>query len=80
MKFPSSMRGSCCNNETGLLYKHCDTNDAAFKVRGILIDEPLRERLIEKGHEWAFTFSWERNTREILEYLQGISAVKHGSK
>ena len=45
---------------------------SASKVRNILTDEPLRNRLVEKGHEWANTFSWERNTREILDYLQEI--------
>jgi len=68
----TGLRDSCRDNETGLLYKHCDIADAASKVRSILTDEPLRERLVQKGHEWATTFSWECNTREILEYLQEI--------
>lgn len=68
----TGLRDSCRDNETGLLYKHCDIDDAASKVRNILADEPLRNRLVEKGHEWANTFSWERNTREIHDYLQEI--------
>ncbi len=68
----TGLRDSCRDNETGLLYKHCDIDDAAFKIRSILTDEPLRERLVETGYEWASRFSWERNTREILEYLQEI--------
>ena len=76
----TGLRDSCRDNETGLLYKHCDIADAASKVQKILADESLRTRLVEQGHEWANTFSWERNTREILEYLQEIIAAKHGSK
>jgi len=63
---------SCRDNETGLLYKHCDIKDGAAKVRQILTDDALRGRLVEKGFEWAGGFSWERNTREILEYLQEV--------
>jgi glycosyltransferase involved in cell wall biosynthesis len=68
----TGLRDSCRDNETGLLYRHCDLEDAAAKVRKILTDEPLRTRLVKQGHEWANTFSWERNTREILDYLQEI--------
>jgi len=68
----TGLRDSCRDNETGLLYSHCDIDDAASKVHNILTDEPLRNRLVEKGHEWANTFSWERYTREIHDYLQEI--------
>jgi glycosyltransferase involved in cell wall biosynthesis len=75
----TGLRDSCRDNETGLLYKHCDIDDAASKVRKILTDEPLRKRLVKKGHEWANTFSWERNTREILDYLQEIIDANNGA-
>ncbi len=68
----TGLRDSCRDNETGLLYKHCDIDDAASKVRQILTDEPLRDRLVKKGQDWAKTFSWERNSREIIDYLQEI--------
>ncbi|MEA2069278.1 MAG: glycosyltransferase family 4 protein [Verrucomicrobiota bacterium] len=75
----TGLRDSCRDNETGLLYTHCDIDDAASKVRNILTDEPLRNRLVEKGYEWAGGFSWERNTREILEYLQEIIDAGKGA-
>lgn len=68
----TGLRDSCRDNETGLLYKHCDISNAASKVRDILTDESLRERLVQNGYKWAGGFSWERNTREILEYLHEI--------
>ncbi len=68
----TGLRDSCRDNENGLLYKHCDIEDGASKVRKILTDDTLRERLVKKGYEWGGSFSWERNTREILEYLQEI--------
>ena len=49
-----------------------DVDDAAEKIRIILTDESLRNRLVEQGYEWAGSFSWERNSREILDYLQEI--------
>ena len=68
----TGLRDSCRDNENGLLYKHCDVDDGAAKVRQMLTDDALRQRLVEKGYEWGGSFSWERNTREILEYLQEI--------
>ena len=68
----TGLRDSCRDNETGLLYKHCDIADAASKVRKILTDELLRGRLVKNGLKWASSFSWERNTREILDYLREI--------
>lgn len=71
---------SVIDGETGLLYNHCDINDAASKVRSVLTNEPLRDRLVEKGRGWASTFSWERNTREILEYLHEMIGTESISK
>lgn len=68
----TGLRDSCRDHETGLLYRHCDVDDGAEKVRSILTDETLCRRLVKKGYEWGRSFSWERNTREILEYLEEI--------
>ncbi len=68
----TGLRDSCRDEETGLLYRHCDLEDAAGKVRRILSDDGLRARLTQGGLEWASTFSWERNTQEILQYLKQI--------
>ncbi|MDF7798960.1 glycosyltransferase family 4 protein [Pontiellaceae bacterium B1224] len=72
----AGLRDSCRDNENGLLYNYCDIEDGASKVRKILTDEALRERLVAKGCEWGNSFSWERNSREILDYLQEILAAQ----
>ena len=68
----TGLRDSCRDNETGLLYKHCNIDDGVAKVRQMLTDDVLRQRLVEQGLQWASGFSWERNSREILDYLQEI--------
>jgi glycosyltransferase involved in cell wall biosynthesis len=68
----TGLRDSCRDEETGLLYKHCDLEDAVSKVRRILSDDDLRTQLTQAGLHWAGSFSWERNTREILHYLEEI--------
>jgi glycosyltransferase involved in cell wall biosynthesis len=75
----TGLRDSCRDNETGLLYKHCDIDDAASKIQKILTDKPLRDRLVKKGYEWANTFSWERNSQEILALLEKISTTHRKS-
>lgn len=68
----TGLRDSCRDNENGLLYKYCDIDDGASKVRKILTDDALRKRLVARGYEWGNSFSWERNTHEILECLKEI--------
>lgn len=63
---------SVIDGESGLLYDYCDVEDAATKVRRVLADPELAGRLSANGLRRAAEFSWERNTREILEYLQEI--------
>lgn len=41
--------------------------DIARGIREALLDEPLREELIRKGHAQAAKFSWERTARAVLE-------------
>jgi len=70
---------SVIDDKTGLLYKYCDVDDAASKIRQILTDEPLRGRLVEKGRGWASGFCWERNTLEIIDYLKEIIEAHCGA-
>src|SRR5262245_35753986 len=41
--------------------------DIARGIRDVLLDEPLRERLMQLGPDRARRFSWERTAREVLE-------------
>ncbi len=68
----AGLHDSCRDNETGLLYQHCNIEDGASKIRRILMDGALRDRLVEKGCEWAGGFSWDRSARETMAYLREI--------
>ncbi len=69
---------SVVDGKTGLLYRFGDLDDAAAKVRAVLADPSLACRLVEQGLEWAAGFSWERNSREMLAYLEEI--VREGGR
>ena len=56
--------------ETGLLYRYDDVADAAAKVRRVLMDENLCQRLTAAGLERAGEFSWDRNSEEMLALLK----------
>jgi glycosyltransferase involved in cell wall biosynthesis len=61
---------SVVDGESGLLYRYDDVADAAAKVRQVLLDEGLCERLRDRGLERAGEFSWDRNTEEMLALLK----------
>ncbi len=45
---------------TGLLARHGDVEDLADKLRRVVEDEQLRDRLADAGHQHSLAFSWER--------------------
>ena len=61
---------SVVDGESGLLYRYDDVADAAAKVRQVLLDEGLCERLRDRGLERAGEFSWDRNSEEMLALLK----------
>jgi glycosyltransferase involved in cell wall biosynthesis len=48
--------------------------DIARGIRDVLLDEPLRAKLIRRGREQASRFSWERTARQVLEIYQEAAA------
>jgi glycosyltransferase involved in cell wall biosynthesis len=46
--------------------------DIARGIRDVLLDEPLRLRLIERGRIQAAKFSWQRAAREVLEIYREV--------
>jgi len=50
--------------------------DIARGMREVLMDEPLRARLIEKGRRQAQRFSGERTAREVLSIYEEIAASR----
>ncbi len=47
-----------------------DKNDIAQKIGEVLINENLRENLIEKGRQRAKMFSWPKMARETLKFYK----------
>jgi glycosyltransferase involved in cell wall biosynthesis len=48
--------------------------DIARGIRDVLLDEPLRAKLIRRGRERASRFSWERTARQVLEIYHETAA------
>jgi glycosyltransferase involved in cell wall biosynthesis len=48
--------------------------DIARGIREVLLDQPMREELIRRGHAQAARFSWERTAREVLEIYREAAA------
>jgi len=44
--------------------------DIVRGIREVLLDEPLRKTLIQRGREQASRFSWSRTARQVLEIYQ----------
>lgn len=63
---------SVVDGESGLLYDYCNLDDAANKVKSVLSNAELQIRLIENGFRRAAEFSWARNSREMIEYLEQV--------
>lgn len=47
--------------------------DIARGIKEVLLDDKLRQTLIERGREQAARFSWERAAREVLEIYREVA-------
>jgi glycosyltransferase involved in cell wall biosynthesis len=47
--------------------------DIARGIKEVLLDEELRHTLIERGHEQAAKFSWQRAAREVLDIYREVA-------
>ncbi len=63
------LRDSVKHGETGLLYEYGNIQDLVEKIRTILDNPVLRQRLREKALEWAKSFNWEDAADKTLEYI-----------
>ena len=50
--------------------------DIARGMREVLLDQPLRDRLIAEGIKKAGQFSWERTAAEVLQAYEEIASYK----
>ena len=64
------LRDAVKDNETGLLYAYGDIDDLAVKIRQLLADHQLRERLTRNAIEWAKGFDWDIAAQQTVELLQ----------
>lgn len=44
--------------------------DIARGIREVLLDEPLRARLVQRGHQHASRFSWTKTAAEVIDIYQ----------
>lgn len=59
--------------EAALYVDPLDVNDIAKKLKLLIGDGDLRQKLIKKGYEQVKKFSWEKTARETLGVLEGIN-------
>ncbi len=64
------LRDAVQDGKTGLLYRYGDVADLASKIRLLLGDADLRERLSAGALAWAALFSWDEAARRTIEVLQ----------
>ena len=56
-----------------LFFDSDDIDEMATCIERIITDEPLREKLIDGGLEWAANFSWEKCAQETFDLLKSVS-------
>ncbi len=64
------LRDSVKDNETGLLYEYGNIPELTKKIKLLLDDKTLREKLSTNAYQWAKTFDWDVAARTTIEILQ----------
>lgn len=60
--------------ESAVLFDPSSEEDMAKAMTRALLDPDLRTRLVEKGHENAQSFSWDRTARETLDVYKAVAS------
>ena len=60
--------------DSAVLFDPHSEEDMANAMKRALLDADLREKLIEKGHENARSFSWDRTARETLDVYKAVAS------
>jgi glycosyltransferase involved in cell wall biosynthesis len=68
------LRDSTRHEQTGLLYPYGDIAALTERLRRVITDHELRERLSQGALEWAGRFSWDRAADETESLLGRIMA------
>lgn len=64
------LRDAVKNGETGLLYEYGNVMDLQEKLRLLLKDRSLRERLSENAIRWSKNFDWDQAAKQTLALLE----------
>lgn len=65
------------SGDAALLVDPEDASAAAAAIRSVLMDDALRQRMIEAGLRQSGKFSWSSSARQVLETLKSLSEVRH---
>jgi glycosyltransferase involved in cell wall biosynthesis len=66
------LRDSVRDGETGYLVPHGDIDALAQRMRAILQDTNLRDRLGDNAHEFAARHSWDRSAADTEKHLTAV--------
>lgn len=67
------LRDSVVDGETGFLVPHGDVEALAERIRRLVGDRPLRERLGRNARSFAQRFTWDRAAADTEEFLAGVA-------
>jgi glycosyltransferase involved in cell wall biosynthesis len=67
---PGGSREALLNGEAGILVPPRDENALAAAIKEVMEDDPLRERLVERGRSAALAHSPDRVTESLLTLLE----------
>jgi glycosyltransferase involved in cell wall biosynthesis len=66
------LRDSVVDGETGFLVPHGDVAALARRIRALIDDEALRERMGDAARRFAERFTWDRAAAETERFLGGM--------
>jgi glycosyltransferase involved in cell wall biosynthesis len=67
------LRDSVLDGETGFLVPHGDIEALADRIRAVIEDRTLRERLGRRARAFAEGFTWDRAALETEDFLEGVA-------
>ena len=70
------LRDSIVDGVTGFLVRHGDVAALASRLREVIADSALRERLGSQAERFAQQFAWDRTADRMEEYLSTVIATE----
>jgi glycosyltransferase involved in cell wall biosynthesis len=68
----SGIKDSVIDGKTGLLFKQGDSNDLANKIKKIIENKELREKMSVEARKHALKFSWSKKAEEYLKLINKL--------